>query len=314
MNIVSVVSASSILKSSSWLRRAQEVKTPRFSWLAAISDQANAAFMFRTLAIWCAENGLDSLDTLLSRRGELEQQDFWFNLLEVTQTRLNGALDAATVSPAANVAESRCACSSSQNPTPAVAAAAETEPHATRATSQAQDGAGALQLADIQPSFLTGMSTEDSLVRSFADTQSQEGGMPSSLDVQSMDEWSVSSMGARTAPTNQAATCQVSLLATVLDTVDTTGDGLPDSVVLDTTGDGLQNLTRPIEFRAAPQERVAVRRQSKDMQAKWLQEKMQRGEAGVDLTGNGFVDTVALDISGDGHIDYLRPIAYSSEL
>ena len=97
----------------------------------------------------------------------------------------------------------------------------------------------------------------------------------------------------------------------VLDTVDTTGDGLVDSVLLDTTGDGHVNAVRKIEFRyARPQDRVDARRGSKEEQAQRLRRQLSQGEAAVDVTGDGIVDAVVLDVNGDGMADTLRPLKF----
>jgi hypothetical protein len=101
--------------------------------------------------------------------------------------------------------------------------------------------------------------------------------------------------------------------AKVLDTVDTTGDGVVDSVLLDTNGDGLTDAVRRIEYRAAPKLRVAMARRSKDERAQWVRRAMSKGDAAIDTTGDGCIDSVALDTNGDGFVDSLRPLASSSE-
>ena len=56
--------------------------------------------------------------------------------------------------------------------------------------------------------------------------------------------------------------------ATVVDTVDTSGDGLLDSLILDTSGDGRGDTVRKLEWRFShPRERAAARRSSKEEQA-----------------------------------------------
>jgi hypothetical protein len=94
----------------------------------------------------------------------------------------------------------------------------------------------------------------------------------------------------------------------VVDAVDTSGDGLVDTVVLDSTGHGLQRLAVPISWRGAPLAPPHDRQATADELAAECANAIARGEAGIDLSGDGTVDAVALDTSGDGRPDTLVPV------
>ena len=144
-------------------------------------------------------------------------------------------------------------------------------------------------------------NTEPSLASS-SDVVAEESSVPTSRRVYPR----VTSGAVPTSGRNPTRHVQRS---SVLDTVDTTGDGLVDSVVLDTTGDGLADATRRIEFRYPhPRERILARRASKGAQQAIVQKQLSSGHAGVDVTGDGHIDAVALDTVGDGHVDTLRPL------
>ena len=93
---------------------------------------------------------------------------------------------------------------------------------------------------------------------------------------------------------------------TVLDTVDTTGDGVPDSVVLDVSGDALPDAVRKIEWRMGPKERVAMLKSDREARKVASHQLLRSGSAAIDTTGDGQADTIAVDTTGDGHVDTLR--------
>ena len=118
--------------------------------------------------------------------------------------------------------------------------------------------------------------------------------------------------GARIAPFNKVHGSErgACIAPTAMQTVDTTGDGLIDSVALDTTGDGEVDAVKKLQFRLKPMERVHSARGNIEDRRQALAGAMQRGDAGIDTTGDGLIDAVALDTSGDGMIDTVRPLDF----
>ena len=96
--------------------------------------------------------------------------------------------------------------------------------------------------------------------------------------------------------------------ARVLDAVDTSGDGLVDTVVLDSTRHGLQRLAVPITWRGAPSAPPQDQQATAEELLAERANAIARGEAGIDLSGDDTVDAVTLDASGDGRPDTLVPV------
>ena len=174
-------------------------------------------------------------------------------------------------------------------------------------------------LSDIEPEALAELDDRPTLVHSFAELASAASpGRTTLVTCTSTRLSGVSSdVGVAVHPCNGGGPAvagpagggrEGGVEPVVLDTVDTTGDGVPDSVVLDTSGDGLFDALRPIVWQASPRITMQVRRGSKDSQREWAHVAMAEGRAGVDTTGDGQVDSVALDTNADGYIDTLRPL------
>lgn len=58
---------------------------------------------------------------------------------------------------------------------------------------------------------------------------------------------------------------------------------------------------------------MAAKRGSIDERRQWLAEAIKRGDAGIDTTGDGMIDAVALDTVGDGQVDTVRPLDFAPE-
>ena len=67
----------------------------------------------------------------------------------------------------------------------------------------------------------------------------------------------------------------------------------------------------PIQFRAGgPKEQILARRGSKDEKQAFINKALANGDAGIDTSGDGLIDTVVLDTVGDGQADTLRPLDF----
>ena len=87
---------SAMLTSREWLESVQEVQqSARWEWLRAITEAAQAQFMYRSMAIWCSTLEIDSIQKLQARQKELQEQDFWHTALGVTRERLASAIEEA---------------------------------------------------------------------------------------------------------------------------------------------------------------------------------------------------------------------------
>jgi hypothetical protein len=377
-----------------WLKAAEEVQTPRWSWLQTVLRTHDLEFTFRELAVWCHCSGITSLASLLQRRDELKHQLFWRTaLLERTQERLLRALDQASDDAAAR---ERALRAPPPAPAPPTASSSEVvarrltvaslaasytpeaepppmdeascsradwrestaaEPSMSMSNNKRVAGLRGLQrgmselsslsVTEEQSTWLANQEAsasaldweEDSNpVRTMHDQRSRPAialaGSSSSDELREESALSAeSSIGARVAsssithssagvsshprPPSLVPSSPGRSTFRVVDTVDTTGDGLLDSVVLDvqetadadTLGRALSHRrVAKMEFRAAPAERVASRRGSQLEQNAWRRGKMAKGDVAIDISGNGSADAVVFDTVGDGQIDTLVPM------
>ena len=107
---------------------------------------------------------------------------------------------------------------------------------------------------------------------------------------------------------------------TPIATIDTTGDGLVDSVTFDTTGDGLADARRPLHFSAESGEGQSGPVLPVELRGERRKSAMLLGEVHIDTTGDGSENLVmslrdlgirakeqqGVDTVGDGEADATR--------
>ena len=106
------------------------------------------------------------------------------------------------------------------------------------------------------------------------------------LDLDETSRLSVTpELGVSISPANAPPLAVAIPASAVLDTLDTSGDGVLDSVGIDTVGDGRIDKLLPLEIRASPRARVNMRRRTLEEQKLWLKNAISQGDAAVDTTG-----------------------------
>jgi len=186
-------------------------REPEIAWLREFVRQAEVTYIYRSLAFWCAQEGIGSLPELEARG--VRQQEFYAYLLHRAQERIERSLaDAKTVGCediAISIAVEGCAATSAQ---PGLVGAFDTT------------GDGLVDTLDVD---LTGNGRAD---------------MRSSLLIRGATA-KVSDGSAQQAFERELATGGLGL--------DTSGDGLLDTLALDTSGDGQIDTLRPLNFMPA---------------------------------------------------------------
>jgi hypothetical protein len=78
-----------------WLALATEASEPQWSWLAELTDRADAAFAHRSLVAWCGSHArpITSVTALRQFQGQLQRDDVWQSLHSVTCERLQRCID-----------------------------------------------------------------------------------------------------------------------------------------------------------------------------------------------------------------------------
>ena len=285
-----------------WLRalKVVEAERGRWEWLHTVLETADMPSLFRKAAIWCLEANITTLEALVQRKHELFDQAFYTALLSVTRERIEAALDSAAPRPV---------FPSMMRKQPSL------QSHIT-STSTSSVSAQLDEIGDgVEEVTSTSLAQLDQcdLVVSLATERSEDLEDGSSMYAQTLSSGmtrvsrAMSEQGALVLPGGmRRSAARLSAAPKVLDTVDTTGDGLLDSVVLDVTGDGLADATRKIEWRVSPKRRVQMINSVADTQH--TQELLARGDAAIDTTGDGQVDSLVFDTAGDGFADTLQPL------
>ena len=72
-----------------WLKAGQQPP----AWLQELMLRADAAFVTRELAVWCAQRRIDSLPALLEERQTLYEHAMWCDLLASTRGRIKEMIE-----------------------------------------------------------------------------------------------------------------------------------------------------------------------------------------------------------------------------
>lgn len=243
------------------------VAEPELHWLREFLGRANVEFLYRPAALWCHTRDISSLAALSST--DWAEQPFVCTLLSVTKERLLEQMASCLLEQMA----------ASRAPARAVQAGATTvtsepdSPHDQQAVELSTITLGGRELA--ADMMAPGDSIDDGHRFSRLSMGSEAGAAVIPIH---------SRAPAVSLPPDKGASSQQTV-PVVLDTLDTTGDGLVDAVALDLNGDGNIDAVRSLEIRPSPRQRVDAKRLGFGEQQQWLSKAMSSGDAGVDTSG-----------------------------